>query len=380
MKIKLIVGYLIANAILLLIGLGLILFKVSVDVENRFNLGFIIISLQMVYFALSCKIIGPRIKAVLVFLGNPVYEVSSGFAFVPFLFSWLEKMPGTVIQMQIPGEPEMIDRSGDDKKKLSPGMVRPIRITTGFAAVAIKNFPADKKIIMDDPLQKRMTLEVTGYIRMKVKNAVEYLKNLGSIEQLEKQVRDTFEATMNVEFGRRTPGLITTHLKEVNKALLREMKRIVEKPGWGLEVESVGLLERDITHQLNTALRDASMADVMIQTAESQKQQAIRKAEGERQKRILEGQGDGLAEQSVLEGRAKGLEKWVDLAKTREGLITLQIQLANETVQKAKYSILEPGLAGLAAGVQHTLQQIGAAGGTSKTPVTPAKKGGGGNP
>ena len=372
-RTKLMLCFYVANVILLSTAIFCIFRKLSIDENNIFSCGQVIISLQVVYLALSLKIVGPRVKAVVILLGDPIYEVGSGLALVPFGFSWLEIIPQTVIQMQIPGEPEKIDRSGDDNKVLPEGMVWPIRVTTGFEEVAIKNFPKeDIEIIKSDPLKKRMSIEVTGYIRLRISNGVDYLKSLGSIKELEKQVRDAFEATIAIEFGKRTPGLITTHLEKINEALFNDMRKVFEtSSNWGLKVEDVKLLERDLTHDLNRSLRNASMADVDIQTAKSTRDQRIATAEGEKQRLTLEGEGKAAAEKAILEARGDGLKKLAEVASTPGGQIALQLQLASETLREANYSIVQPDVAGLAAGVQETLKRIGA-----EQPKTPPKSAG----
>ena len=128
MKSKIVIWYTLINIALLIMSAVLIIAKVSLDKENLWNWGWIMISIQVSYLILSFKIVGPKTKAVVVVLGNPIEAVGPGMHLVPFGLAWLEKLPGTVIQIHIPGEPEQIERSNDDKQPLQQGKVWPIRI------------------------------------------------------------------------------------------------------------------------------------------------------------------------------------------------------------------------------------------------------------
>ena len=251
--------------------------------------------------------------------------------------------PGTVIQIHIPGEPEQIERSNDDKQPLQQGKVWPIRITTGFEEVAIKNFPKNTELIKADPLKKRMTLEATGYVRLAINDPVNFLRNIGDEAKLRVQVRDTFEATMRIEFGRRTPGLIITHLRAINGAIEKDLRRLFERPDWGLRVENAQLIEKDLTHQLNIALRNATEVDVNLTKAEADRKIVEIGANGSKQKLTLEGEGSAAAEKSMLLARAEGLLKMADVAKTAEGVEMMRLQLLIETLKSSEHTIITNG-------------------------------------
>lgn len=347
---KILVWFMVVYIPLFVLDVFLILGKVSADNENLWNWGWILVSIQISYLILSFKIVDPKTKAVVVVLGDPKYAINSGLAIVPFGLAWLEKMPGTVIQIHIPGEPEQIERSNDDKKPLAKGMVWPIRITTGFEEVAIKNFPKATEIIKSDPLKKRMTLEVTGYVRLKINDPVNFLRNIGDVEKLRIQARDTFEATIRVEFGKRTPGLIITHLKTINKAIEKDLRVLFEKPDWGLGVETAQLIEKDLTHQLNIALRDATEVDVRRTQAHASREIVEITAEGNKRKLALEGEGNAAAEKSMLLARAEGLLKMAEVAKTTEGAEMMRLQLLIEALKSSKHTIItNGGVGGLTA-------------------------------
>jgi regulator of protease activity HflC (stomatin/prohibitin superfamily) len=353
--------YSIVSVVLLVADIIFISMKISFDSANIWNLGWTILSLQIVHAILSLRIVDPKTKGVVVVLGDPKYPVNSGLVLVPFGIAWLEKMPGTIIQIQIPAEPEKIDRSNDDKKTLAPGMFWPIRVTTGFEEVAIKNFPDHTDLIKADPLRKRMTIEVTGYTRIRISDPVNFLRNIGSEERLREQVRDTFESTIRVEFGRRTPGLILTHLREINGAIQATLRRTFNRPDWGLSVESAQLVEKDLTHTLNTALRDASTTDIKLTQAETDKRIVVIKSEGDKIKLINDGEGNAAAEKSMLLARAEGLLKMAEVAKTTEGAEMMRLQLLIEALKSSEHTIITSGgIGGLTAELTEISKRLGA--------------------
>jgi regulator of protease activity HflC (stomatin/prohibitin superfamily) len=344
----------ILYSILTILGIILIFSKVSIDTKNLWNWGWIIISSEILYLFLSFRVIGPQEIAAFLFFGKPLYALRSGLVFVPFGICSLFKATKLTTQIQIPGDPEQVDKSGNDDQPLA-GKVRPIRAPTGSSETVSGEFVEELQGFRDDPINKRMTLEVSAQIRFRINNIISFVENIGSIEEVDKQMRDTAESTIKVEFAKRTPCLILAHLSDINNTLNEAINKLVGKSGdensWGVEVENVQIVDIDLSKTVNTAM-------VNTTAAAFDKKTIITKAEAEEAKRAKEGAGAADAELSMLTAEALGFEQLASVAKTRAGQIAMQIRLATEALQNSQYSIVEPGIAGLAAGAQETLRKI----------------------
>lgn len=353
----------LANIVLLFIDVMLMYMHCAIDEKNLWNWGWIIISFQIIYIVLSFKTVGPEEKAAVLLFKRPMYEVKSGLIFVPWLVCSLRKESRLTIQMQIPGEPEEIDKSGDDNKGLLPGkMFLPIRSTTASYEIVKKNkaFANDPALVEGDPLNRRMTLEPTAQIRFKIKDLVKFIQTIGSIKEAKKQLRDTAEGVIDSEFGKRTPALIIAHRSDINKTLRKEIGKLVKddtttpehNEWWGVDIETAQLLDLDISKKVNEALSQVAEADVIAK-------KTVIVAEASKKSAKLAGQGAASAELSMLTAQAAGQQLLANTAKTKAGKYALTLQTVNEMTAKSKFSIVGgDGLLGVVASAKETLDKI----------------------
>lgn len=369
-------------AVLFVVAIVLIIGKVSLDSANLWNWGWMIISIQIVYLVLSFKTVGPEEKAALLLFGRPLYEVCSGLVFVPWLICVLRKESRLTIQIQIPGEPEEVDKSGDDEKGVAVGKVLPIRATTGSyeTVKAGPLFSGDPSLVADDPLSQRMTLEPSAQIRFKIKDIIKFIRTIGSVSQAKRQLRDTAEGVIKGEFAKRTPALIIAHWTEINAVLKTEIGKLVkddtttpgrdEDEGWGVEIETAQMLDADISRKVNIALSQVTEAKILrvktVTVAKAAKEAKLQEAEGNRVFKTKEGQALADAREFMLLAEAIGTAKLAKLAKTPEGQIALLSQQTREMFKEADFSVIpgdSGGLFGTIAAIQEVLRKI-----HSKTP------------
>jgi len=145
----------------------------------------------------------------------------------------LYKETGLTVQIQIPGEPEQVDKSGQDTVEgIKTGKVLPIRAPSGSHEIAGKTYPTDYALVEKDPLNKRMTLESKCPNSFKEStDIVMFITTIGSIGEAEKQIRDTAEAVIKGEFVTRTPALVLAHWTKINDSLRGEYNLLVSS--WG---------------------------------------------------------------------------------------------------------------------------------------------------
>src|SRR5690606_17685676 len=93
--------------------------------------------------------------------------------------------------------------------------------------------------------------------------------------------------------------------------------------GWGIQVEEAGITNVNPGHGYNKKIQDRNKTS-------TEKDATTRRAEGEKQKRTLEGQGTARAEKALLEARAEGYAKIAKTAKTEHGQIAISADVAGK--------------------------------------------------
>jgi len=341
-----------------------------VDSGNLLNLGWSILGFQIVYFALSIRKIDMSEFAAVLFIGRGLYIVSSGPALVPFGICELRRVTRKTIQAQFPGDPEIVDKTGANI--VTPGMIAPIRVTTGSWETISEVFKTRLATAQGDPINQRMTPEVSGIIRFRVSSlkCMDFLVNIGSIEEAIKQMRDLYESVLKIQFAKRTAPLIIADLEEMNRELTEKLIAMAEDTenknrasrDWGIEITSASIVDVDFGREINTRLKEVSAAKLyarrIVIDAEAQKQKRIFEGEGEQAFETSRGIGLAEAKKALLLAEALGIEALARTAGTSEGKIALQLQTIRDFVEKAQYSVLPPDVYGLVAGLQETLKKV----------------------
>jgi regulator of protease activity HflC (stomatin/prohibitin superfamily) len=280
---RLIVGG--AYAVLLLISVILSNHS-SVVFSSDWNWGLALFLMIVLYTIASFRQLGPTELGARVLFGKPIDQVSSGFVFVPVGIFTLEVAPATVIQDELPSDPQNIFR-GDGE--VPPGKFPPIRIPFGL--------PTTEN---DDPYDHRMTQEVVPVVTWRIENFIKFLTTIGSVNEARRQMEDTAIAMLIEAFAKITPAVALQELEKHSNDLKRSIDDRVE--GWGIELKSAKIKGINFDHALNTAILGVPKATVnakaTVITAEARKRQLE-----------LEGAGAGNAEKAILDGRTAGLKK-----------------------------------------------------------------------
>lgn len=379
-------------AIFASVAIVLIKKEISIDENNQWNWGWTILSIEFLHFALSLiRTIGPKSLGAVLLFGRPLYQVKSGWVYVPFLICQLVTEDKTVITIQFPAEPEKVDKSGLDDRPVSPGFVKPIRVTTA----SIDMISEEDKVrisknpkFLNHPLNEMMTLEPSVVVRFQIRNDdfISFLTNIGSRKKAVSAMRDTVDSVLNIEFPKRTPALIIMDKAKING----EMKTMIEvlvgeipdpedpesfnpEESWGLNVINARLVDLDLSKTINQSLRD-------IIDSQLKKTSTITQAEGKKKGRELEGEGemkyktdvgtgDAKARLALLEAEATGLEKIAKVAETEEGKLAVVAKVVEKGLEKSQYSIIPGGPESFIAGIMETLKKT-----ASRDKAEPDKK------
>jgi hypothetical protein len=344
--------------------------------DSGFTWGMLLLIFSAIWYFLSA-LNAPKRKTmvtagyagVIIFLGKDIYGKGQGWAFLLLGLYRLEFEKTTVLQMQIPENPEKVfmgpeknTHNGVDVATVLPeGMVWPIRITHKEDLATEGAAPAAKK--KQDPLNGRLTAVWSVIIRLQIKGKqiLIFRKNIGDVENLRTQLRDVVEGVAREYGGQHSAAWCLENLAEVNKALREKCEKFVkdahkqssvagnvqpnttgvgitpmdEPTTWSIDVIDVQALIT-FSHELNRAMDNA-------RKAYSEKEKTIVDAEATKEKKVLEGEGEGsaikskgFAEAEVIGQKAKQLE-------TEEGKLAAQVGVLKEALQNADYSILPSG-------------------------------------
>jgi regulator of protease activity HflC (stomatin/prohibitin superfamily) len=294
--------------ILMLYGASnLILFMIAFafsEFNSAFTWGGFILALQMGHLALSFKNVNRNEIGGVLFYGKAVKEVDSGIVFVPLGLLQLVTLPVYPIQVQFPGDPEKIFKGSDEEYfKLSEEerkkFTLPIRALSG---------EPEKTGNPTSVLETQMTLEVNFYVRWTVEHFWVFLTRIGSVDEANRQLRDSGERVVVQAVSSRTPGVVVKELSEINTQLEEALEAITEDAG--VRINEAAMLAPDLTHGVNQAMRDTvtekAKAAQKVIAAEATARETVLTAEAEEVRLTREGSGVAAAKMAELKALAEG--------------------------------------------------------------------------
>lgn len=317
----------------------------------------------LVYILLSLrfdKLVNADQVGVRLLFGQATDLVQPGLPVVPpFIFS-LERLPINVQQLELPGEPEDIYRGEmKEREPLPEGMVPPIRIPfrTSITKEEAERIFKDRfsvKVhgatiefdpeVPDDGLSnRRVTAEVVLVIRYRIKDAISFIRVIGSIDEANRQIEDAAIALVNRIYTKMSLAQALNNLEWMSAILYQEVVRITsfvegKSESWGLDIENTPVKLIELNHALNSAIGGANQATF-------RKQETITDAEAEKKKRLLEGQGAGMGERALLAGRTAGFKKMADDLDVDAAIVVGSEMARNITDNPGQKTIIA-GLAG----------------------------------
>ncbi len=296
--------YNLAVAVALIPGIALIVTMIVQGLTswktNPYEWGFLILFLA--YLSVSIRKVEAGLRGGIFVFENPARETDSGWFFVPWGISRLDTMPAYTSQDQFPSNPEKVSKRDDDLGLLE-GEFRPIRAMTA----------GSKEEDGDDPLNTRLTLEVTFAVRWRLREEGFfdlYIRIPGrswedKLVSIRQQMRDTGETELLEEIADRAPFRVNSEMELVNDNLKTELQRAVLE--WGIEIEEARMQAPDFPHKVNVALARIAESRANRQATETD-------AQAEKVRLTLIGEGEAAAMKARAEGRKR------ELAAEGEGL------------------------------------------------------------
>lgn len=274
--------------------LGLFVGNVSFA-GTEWNLGLLVWTIGIVYFAAGFRVIDPENWAGVLVLGWPTIAISGKFVFTMPGISTLAVFTRGSIQIEIPTEPENIFRD-EDNIPVPPGKKPPVRIT--FAQGTKK----------EDPLEQRITAEVSAFARYRIEKPWDFYVRIAASSNIadgnpyteaNKQLEDMIVSLLQERLTKMTVARAYKTLDKTNDALDNHLRE--KTSHWGIVIIDVRIKTFGFGHDLNRAIQK-------VPESKANKQSTINNAEAEKQRLVLEGEGRGKAIQAELDGRGDGLK------------------------------------------------------------------------
>lgn len=323
-------------------------------VGYEWNTELLIWIFGILHFAAGIRVIDAnRIGGIFV-LGWPTCQITGQLLCVPPGLLWMKDEEILTKEMEIPAEPENIWREEAAPPADRPNLRPPIRIT--FAEGKDK----------DDPLQRRVTEEVSFFVRLRIEKFFNFYVRIGEMNEAKHQLEDVGVSYL----AEVLPGhTLSEAIKKVGDYSGQLKERLVEATiGWGAKVVTARVKQFPFSRSLNAAIQ--KMAE---ETAG--KRAAIIKAEGEKQKLTLEGKGAANAVQAGIDARTNGYKKMAkDLGVHGKDVLGVETARAIGGSESTKIIVGTGGFAdliGAGVAIADTVK-----GSPAKTPTSAPSQGG----
>ena len=274
------------------IGSILLLFGSTVSVfGTTLENGILVWEAGLLHFIAGMRIIDANKSGGVFVLGWMTRKFSGTIVCVPPGIFWLLDYDLLTQEIEIPAEPQHIWREESTPPKDRPELRPPVRIT--FAKGTDKN----------DPLQHRVTEEVSFFVRLRVEDFFKFYVRVGSIQEARRQLEDVGVSYLAEVLPKDTLSDAITKIDVYSKELKKRIDKAVD--GWGVSVPTVRVKQFPLSKSLNSAIQ--KMAE-----SGAKKISGIIDAELTKETKILEGQGTASAIKAELDARTDGMKKMAD--------------------------------------------------------------------
>lgn len=275
-----------------------------------FNTDLFVDVLLLAYLAAAFRQIPVNVVVAVLRFSRPVYLPKPGLAFVLRGIFSLTKATVNYRDVRFPGPPDKIFRITLEQQKAraegdtpDPGYCRPILATTGAPILEPEEAKTREKSPADYALDRQFTVDIEFFFRFRpnrdLGGILRIIRNLSSIpedidERIKDLMREQSEAEAKEILSTLTPAMALRHLSLVNKLFTLRVRRRFLRLGIQID-DGGGFVAINLSHELNAAITGVS-------TAELNAKAAITKAQGDRQKAILEGEGEGGRLEAIRKG------------------------------------------------------------------------------
>lgn len=290
-------------------SLLVIAFVVGLATPNYWGIdaGWLMASLIGIHAVASIRFVKKDEIGGILLWEKPIKQVGPGIRFAPLGFMRVETVPSTAIDIQIPGPRE---KAWTEDGIPTEGYFIPARITFKRTSGT------------DDPLDERITAEMYFFVRLKINDVLKFWPNLGSVEELVKEITQTVIASATEVLTQKTVAEALLSFEEVNRGIKEAIEALVgensnDPNGWGIDLINAKMLPIGFNHDLNKAISGLAKATLTAKATEEE-------AKGSKQKLVLEGEGNASAKKDLLLAEVAALrQKKTDMGVEGGDLLAL---------------------------------------------------------
>lgn len=314
---KLFVAVIVVTIALLAIATGAIQYFAPTEVTvlgTWQNLRILLMAPIVVYVIAGFRVIDITEVAGGDFFGTPVYQFQRGLIWIPLGIIRLSRESATFVQAEFPGDSDKVQWT-DEETALLPGKVRPLFVIT--AENPKGTLPTDKQMTIGMSFLAKIKLVrerffdlVRNIAPVDPRTGAELLaSNTGGqlvtprMLEVLRHLRDTGSSFVNEIVAKVSYNELREHLELVNRLLMLRMEEALLR--WGVDLEEASFTKINPSHSFNVKLQERA-------NAISDRDATITKAEGEKRRLVLEGQGKAQAEKARLSATAAGFKKIMD--------------------------------------------------------------------
>lgn len=335
-----VIVYIVGQLILLIMVVSFGLFKMTYGgTYFALNLGAAIVCVQTLHLMASFTHVSVDELAGFALFGRPVYAPSTGLFLTPWPFISVTKMSRNYHDIRFPGPPDKIQRFSRERQEQrdggdvpDPGHVRPILVLTGEPRLTEEErTERQEKPHEFNPLDAQLSIEIAYFIRWRLLQhyggIFRVMRNVGRGGSLEEKINDLMreqaERDIKAILTLVTPATAVRNWDLINQIFTLRLQLSLLRLGVQIDTNGAGLDDINMSHTTNEAQAE-------VPREKFRKRRMIIKAEGEREKRDLEGQGDANAERHRLTATAAGYRRIKEMTGSTGDTV-----IASETAQKA---------------------------------------------
>ncbi len=364
----------------------------------------------VLYTLAGFRIFGPDEVGAGIFLGAGTFEFRHRFGWMPPFLGWIIRAPAVQIRRRI-GTPPTTTKGEIVEVKDVPEAyyytnTDPMRITFATPETINKDLikdAGDMNLDPTDPLNQRLTPDPNLVMTWKIGNFLRFLEEVGSIEAANQYIDESGGPALAQICGQITPAMAVRFQSQMEKLVSRKVEIAMgeyddpdatkptdtgdEQPRFtwlGIDFKKVQVTTwgwpREVNRSQASARAAGFEAQGTVNTARGNRQKLILESQGQKRKLINEGAGAAQAREDFLTAEAIGAEQLADKTGTPAGLIVAWMNTMRQAFTNAQYSIL-PGSQNMlspeafttaAAGIAETLKRLDQTGGSKQKPTTTA--------
>lgn len=276
------------------------------EIKNPIKIVSLSISLHFIVSLFN--IIRENERGAVYFFERPLYITGRGIQPVPAGVCTLKRELRTIFKDELPNDESKIYRPQVGEANFVP----PELLDKGYKSPLRVTFKGKKETEgeeTDDPLKKRVTVEIPGIVIWRVRDLIKFKSTIGTPEKAREQMADLYIAIITAELPKVTLSEFYERKGDFDTKIEAKLEELTDN--WGIEINSAKIKEPGQSRKLNTKIQE--MAESVAEKVAAENR----------------GKGRGEEEKGTLRGRTAGYKKMME-----ETGLDIKDVVASETALK----------------------------------------------